>query len=171
MNRNKFFLFLLLAPIGAIAQDPFLNEYVNRLESSRHYFVEMISALEDEAHIDEWYPAEGTMTFRQQISHTMRTLSRHTEIYMDAPAYGAIDWDNLNKEDLIEEVKLVFDYAINNIKVLSEEALNTRVNFFAGSMTRRQVLQIMADHITHHRGQMAVYLRILGYQPPRYRAW
>lgn len=30
------------------------------------------------------------------------------------------------------------------------------------------ILMMMRDHITHHRAQMIVYLRLMGYQPPRY---
>jgi uncharacterized damage-inducible protein DinB len=34
--------------------------------------------------------------------------------------------------------------------------------------TRRQFLMLMADHVTHHRAQMLVYLRLKGIVPPKY---
>ena len=36
----------------------------------------------------------------------------------------------------------------------------TVVDFFAGPKTKRQLMALMQDHLTHHRGQVIVYLRL-----------
>jgi uncharacterized damage-inducible protein DinB len=33
---------------------------------------------------------------------------------------------------------------------------------------KRFKAEMIADHITHHRGQMLVYMRLNGLKPPRY---
>ena len=49
--------------------------------------------------------------------------------------------------------------------------LDEEVQFFAGPMSKRQILVLMNDHLTHHRGQMIVYVRLKGVKPPAYKGW
>nr|WP_262481137.1 DinB family protein [Algibacter pectinivorans] len=42
------------------------------------------------------------------------------------------------------------------------------MDYFGADRTKRQILLLLADHITHHRGQMLVYMRLKGIKPPRY---
>ena len=58
-----------------------------------------------------------------------------------------------------------------NIDQLTEKDLDTIVDFFAGPMSKRQILTLLNDHYTHHRGQIIVYLRMNDIKPPRYRGW
>jgi uncharacterized damage-inducible protein DinB len=64
-----------------------------------------------------------------------------------------------------------FEYAQKTIADLTEAELNEKVDFFAGQMTRRRILLLLTDHVTHHRGQLVVYLRLNNIKPPRYRGW
>ncbi|MGX5688737.1 DinB family protein [Arcticibacter tournemirensis] len=43
---------------------------------------------------------------------------------------------------------------------VTDDQLDEQVKFFAGPMTRRQILILMHDHKTHHLGQLIVYLRL-----------
>ncbi len=38
-------------------------------------------------------------------------------------------------------------------------------------MTERQIINLMNDHLTHHRAQAIVYLRLNGVMPPKYVGW
>jgi uncharacterized damage-inducible protein DinB len=49
--------------------------------------------------------------------------------------------------------------------------MDEKVKFFAGPITRRQILILMHDHQTHHLGQLIVYLRLKGIKPPDYIGW
>ena len=64
-----------------------------------------------------------------------------------------------------------FAYALQTIDVMTEKDLNEKVEFIAGTMTRRRILLLMTDHLTHHRGQLVVYLRMKGVEPPKYVGW
>ena len=35
-------------------------------------------------------------------------------------------------------------------------------------VTGRELFYLTRDHVTHHRGQMVVYLRLKGLEPPQY---
>jgi len=41
-----------------------------------------------------------------------------------------------------------------------KEALKEVVAFFAGPKTKLQILNLLQDHVTHHRGQIIVYLNL-----------
>jgi uncharacterized damage-inducible protein DinB len=58
--------------------------------------------------------------------------------------------------------------ALENLK---PEQLEEPVKFFAGPMNKRQIMTLLNDHHTHHRGQIIVYLRLKGVKPPRYVGW
>ena len=57
------------------------------------------------------------------------------------------------------------------IAQLPASALEEEVKFFAGPMNKRQIVALLHDHMTHHRGQLMVYLRLKGIKPPQYRGW
>jgi uncharacterized damage-inducible protein DinB len=40
-----------------------------------------------------------------------------------------------------------------------------------GSSTKNRILNLMDNHLAHHRGQMIVYLRLKGIEPPSYVGW
>jgi uncharacterized damage-inducible protein DinB len=64
-----------------------------------------------------------------------------------------------------------FTFSRDIVKELKPEDLEQRVDFFAGNFTKRQILNLMDDHVTHHRGELIVYLRLNGIKPPPYRGW
>ncbi|MGK0251702.1 MAG: putative damage-inducible protein DinB, partial [Gammaproteobacteria bacterium] len=49
--------------------------------------------------------------------------------------------------------------------------LKGTVEFFAGPKSRMQILNLLQDHVTHHRGQLIVYLNLNSIEPPQYSGW
>ena len=76
-----------------------------------------------------------------------------------------------SKQEIIGMLNQAFSYARETVDALKEKDLNESVDFFAGIMTRRRILLLMTDHVTHHRGQLVVYLRLNNVVPPSYRGW
>ena len=76
-----------------------------------------------------------------------------------------------SKEEVLQVVEESLDYAATTLKNLDPKQLNESVKFFAGPMTRRQIILLMNDHLTHHRAQAIVYLRLNGVLPPKYVGW
>ena len=69
---------------------------------------------------------------------------------------------------MIVLIDKTFDEAIKLISEFEIKQLDDRLDYFGLSRTKRQILLLLADHITHHRGQMLVYLRLNKLVPPRY---
>ena len=75
---------------------------------------------------------------------------------------------NKSKEEMIAKIDETFDKTIKLITEFDVAELDDELDYFGLKRTKRQILLLLADHITHHRGQMLVYLRLNGFVPPRY---
>jgi uncharacterized damage-inducible protein DinB len=69
---------------------------------------------------------------------------------------------------MIATVNKTFEEAIKLLKDFDTTKLNDKLDYFGLDRSKRQLFMLLADHITHHRGQMLVYLRLNGLVPPRY---
>ena len=66
------------------------------------------------------------------------------------------------------KISETFNKTIEFISNFDPKRLEERLDYFGADRTKRQILILLADHITHHRGQMLVYMRRNGLKPPRY---
>jgi uncharacterized damage-inducible protein DinB len=81
------------------------------------------------------------------------------------------DEKKYSKAETIALVQKSFDSVYEIIKKSDPELLNSKVAFFAGPKTKLQILNLLQDHVTHHRGQLLVYLNLNHIQPPKYVGW
>ena len=77
----------------------------------------------------------------------------------------------LTPVEIIELLNASLAFAQEAIAHTSPDSLSVTKSFFAGPMSRRQIIALMHDHHTHHRGQLLVYLRLNGIKAPKYRGW
>ena len=68
-------------------------------------------------------------------------------------------------------LEMSFDKVYEVIKNTKPENLKDEVEFFAGPKTKLQILNLLQDHVTHHRGQLIVYLNLNEIKPPSYVGW
>lgn len=59
----------------------------------------------------------------------------------------------------------------SHVQKANETDLTTKVDFFARPKTKLQILNLMQDHVTHHRAQILVYLNLNEIKPPKYVGW
>lgn len=69
---------------------------------------------------------------------------------------------------MISTIHKTFDETIKLISEFDVTKLKDELDFLGLNRTKRQILLLLAEHITHHRGQMIVSLRLNGLAPPRY---
>jgi uncharacterized damage-inducible protein DinB len=62
-----------------------------------------------------------------------------------------------------------YDFVIEGVGGMAEEALDEEVQFFKWKMPRHLVLAKALEHHAHHRGQTAIYFRLQGLKPPSER--
>ena len=73
------------------------------------------------------------------------------------------------KAEMKEFINNAYDYGKKTIASLSEAQLSEKIDSFAGKITRRQMVGLLDDHTTHHRGAAIAYIRAQGIDPPGYR--
>ncbi|WP_162416930.1 DinB family protein [Cyclobacterium roseum] len=164
-----FLLFLGISP-SMSQEDPFLRDFLIRWEQSRKYFIEVANAMPEENYFHTPYP-EG-MTFAEQMMHVGVIIDWHA-----FSKFGGrnteIRWDDFNaegksKEQLILLVNFEFERAADLIRDVNPEKLDETASYADFTRTKRQFLLLLADHVSHHRAQMIVLLRLQQIEPPNY---
>ncbi|OAV45714.1 DinB family protein [Lewinella sp. 4G2] len=155
---------------------PAQQEWLDKWENSLAYTLETLMLLE-EKDLD-YRPTEDQMTLREQFHHMAGNIYFLTGKFIHAPegfdrkAITATFADDADKTELAATLTKAYFFGAKAARRLNEEAWNSSVpDFFAGPKSKRVVFNLLQDHATHHRAQTLVYLRLLGYTPPRYRGW
>lgn len=170
---NKILLLLLVICTNMTAQqnnpkDTFLEKWQN----SRDYLIGIAEAMPAEKYV--YKPTERQMTFGDQLLHIRGNMLWLGNTYFTNKKF---DRRSLTvnppegKEAIIEALKESFDAVYAFAKAYPEEQLSTTIEFFAGPKSRYQILNLLQDHVTHHRGQLIVYLNLNEVEPPKYIGW
>lgn len=171
LKKKPFFttMLLIFTMLGAIAQS-FLEDYKLKWKNATEYTLEFAKAMPEEYY--SYKPVEIEMTFGEQLKHIAGNMVWLSSSYLNGTK-TTLDPVNAgsSKKEIIAILEKSFAYANETISHLNEKILNENVNFFAGMMTKRRIMLLMTDHVTHHRGQLVVYLRLKGIEPPAYRGW
>lgn len=155
-------------------EDPaglYFSASVTKLEHSRDYTLKVAELMPEEQY--GFRPKEEMMSFRRQLIHMADNLEWLSSQYLGAdfvPIEGR-DIGEVSKDSVISIVKRAYDRAIGTFETFDPANMKDTVDFFAGPMTKLQIMQLVHDHQTHHRAQLLVYLRLEGIEPPRYVGW
>ncbi|MEM1257278.1 MAG: DinB family protein [Bacteroidota bacterium] len=161
----------VLSPLLA-QQDAFIHDYLERLENSHKYLILVAKTMPEDNYSFKVTPE--ALTFAEHLMHIAWAMDWHSQSLLGGRE--ARDWEtdielrvrSKSKEEMIAAVNKTFDASIRLIEEFDIAQLDTKLDYFGLTRTKRQVLLLLADHITHHRGQMLVYMRLSGYVPPRY---
>ncbi|WP_108244883.1 DinB family protein [Muricauda brasiliensis] len=165
------FQFLLIPTLFA-QQNSFLAEYLERLENSRRYLILVAENMPEEKY--DFRATSESMSFEENLMHIGWAMDWHCQSLLgnreprDWNTDTELKVDKKSKNEMIATIDKTFDTTIEFILNFGEERLDERLDYFGLDRTKGQVLLLLADHITHHRGQMLVYLRLNGIKPPRY---
>lgn len=165
---------ILLLHLSVTAQTTdslFLKAAVIKLENARAYTLKVARLMPEEKYAYKPVPEE--MSFGEQLLHLGTNLGWLSSSYIgegNNPVTKA-DAALQKKEEIIKTLERAYDFALNALRNFSPEKLSDNVKFFAGPMTRLQIINLLNDHQTHHRGQLLVYLRLNGIKPPAYVGW
>lgn len=163
--------FLLVSgTVQAQSGDSLLVQLSRKWANAKVYALKMAEQMPEEAY--DYRPAPEVMTFKEQLLHTadnMRWLSA-SFLLSGAPKAGS-DKVKMNKAATIQFLSEAYDLALSAQQNLSGKQLDEVVPFFAGPLTRRQIVLLLHDHQTHHVGQVILYLRMKGIAPPAYVGW
>lgn len=152
--------------------DTFIKEYLERLENSKKYLILVAETMPEDKF--DFRATPESMSFAENLMHIAWAMDWHSQSLMGGRE--ARDWntdtelkvDNKTKEEMIDKIDETFDKTIKFISEFDINRLDERLDYFGSDRTKRQILMLLSDHITHHRGQMLVYMRLNGLKPPRY---
>lgn len=151
-------------------QDSFLQDYLERWETSRQYMLAVAEAMPESAY--NFKPTADEMTFAQQLMHIAVIIDWHA--FSKAGGQETkIRWDDFktdsrSKKEMIDIVNREFERAHKLVAGFNPNHLAEKGSYGKFTRTRRQFLLLMTDHVTHHRAQLLVYLRLKGIVPPKY---
>ncbi len=144
--------------------------FLEKWENSKNYLLEIAEAMPEENY--GFKPTEREMSFSEQLLHIKQNMDWLSTSYFTEKKYKK-DEDSLQKSKavVIAELKNSFDSVLEIIQNTPGENLQETVDFFAGPKSKLQILNLLQDHVTHHRGQLIVYLNLKNVKPPKYVGW
>lgn len=153
-------------------QDIFIKEYLERFENSRKYLNLVAEMMPEDKY--NFRATPESKSFAENLLHIGKAMDWHSQSLIGGrPARdNNIDTtfhvENKSKKDMIAIINKTFDEATELIKQFDTAHFDDRLDYSGLDRTKRQILLLLADHISHHRGQMLVYLRLNGLEPPKY---
>lgn len=176
MNTSQFFLLLCCCALFVCpelrAQDSLLlRESVQKWQNAAAYTLEVAEAM-PLAYYD-FRPVEEEFTFAQQLEHMAGNMQWLAGKYLRGQAFAhpLLEQPTRTPEESLSLLRISLAFAAETLMQYPADSLNNVHDFFAGPLSSRQLINLLHDHHTHHRGQLIVYLRLKGIRPPRYRGW
>lgn len=155
----------------AWGQSYFKNDYPAVWQRASSYTMEVAEAMPQTKY--GFKPKDGSMNFHGQMVHIIQNLSYLSGQITGTPPdfFNGANPATLSKEEVAAALQMSFSYVSNLIKAVNEKTLAEQTSFAGEKMTKENIFYLMRDHMTHHRGQAILYLRINGIEPPKYRGW
>lgn len=143
-----------------------INDLITKWENNKTYTLAVLEAMPEE-HYD-FQPTEDVKSFKEQAAHIVNSFNFQMD-FIGYPNLAKVD--KTSKATVIESYTKVFDVIIAHIKTLDAKTLQEEIKPFYGTSTKSRMLNLMDNHLAHHRGQLTIYLRLKGVKPPKYMGW
>ncbi len=172
LSLTTIFIFSLIATPSFSQQDNFTRDYIERLENSRKYLILVAETMPEDKY--GFKASTESLSFAENLMHIGYAMDWHSQSLLGGRE--SRDWKtdtvykvaNKSKKEMIDTIDKTFDATIKLIKQFDVNQLDDTLDYFGLNRTKRQIFLLLTDHITHHRGQMLVYMRLNGLTPPRY---
>lgn len=165
------FSLLILTEFAKSQEDP-VSAFQVKWANSKPYLLTIAKKMPAK-HYD-FKPTDRQMSFKDQLLHIRENMLKLSHAYIDPSQtfQDTIDQpEDLNKAQTIRLLGEAFEEVEDIVGEVEKKDLATQVDFFEGTKTKLQILNLVQDHVTHHRGQIIVYLNLKGFKPPEYVGW
>ena len=170
MKKYILLIVILTSAFAKAQQDTPIAAFLEKWLNSKNYLVEMAEAMPEGKY--DFKPTERQKTFREQLLHIKGNMDWLSTTYFEKEKKAdSKEKIYTSKAEVIKAITEAFDNTAKIIKMATPEELKEIVDFFAGPKTKLQILNLLQDHVTHHRGQLIVYLNLNDIKPPKYRGW
>jgi uncharacterized damage-inducible protein DinB len=168
--RTKLAVIALLFSFFGFAQNEVIAAFSEKWANSKVYLIEIAKVMPEDFY--DFKPTEREMSFKEQLLHIKENMDwLSTSYFTNMKFTKNKTTPYYSKDQVISMLEVAFDNANEKIKNTDPNLLLQKVAFFAGEKTKLQILNLLQDHVTHHRGQLIVYLNLKEITPPKYIGW
>jgi uncharacterized damage-inducible protein DinB len=149
----------------------FIPTMKNVWAKSKESFLEFAKAMPDEKY--GFKPTEEVFSFAEQVLHAIGgNYWFFASLKGEKPPKPeeALKAEGKTKADIIKLLEESDAYADEFMNGLTEEMAHEEAKMGENAIAKWKLILFSFDHITHHRGQLVVYLRLNGIKPPQYRS-
>tara|TARA_R110002020_G_scaffold275281_2_gene490493 strand:+ start:520 stop:1041 length:522 start_codon:yes stop_codon:yes gene_type:complete len=170
-------LFLLVVfyfffnPNEASSQSYFKDEYQKVWKRAANYSMAVAEAM-PERHYDFKVHPQG-MSFKEQQLHIVTNISFLTQLISEEERifYNKENMKILGKKEVMKVLKTAFRYVAELLESIKLEEVSRKIEFNNESTSKENIFYLLRDHMTHHRGQAIIYLRLQNIEVPNYIGW
>lgn len=123
----------------------------------------------------QYKPTKDAKTFEEELTHIVGNIGflQYYVTGVKADFLGGFKKTGKSKSETLSMLNKAFDAITQQVENLQDKDAEHSVKFFAKNvaMTKKGIYYLIRDHLTHHRAQLVVYLRLKGIKPPRYVGW
>ncbi len=161
----------LFAAEPAPATGSFAKSFLPTWERAKDYSLEVAKLMPEEHY--GYKPTPEISTFAGHLMHTVSSVSFFTgKLTGTAPQIKDNKEEGKTKAQVIELLTKAFDNAHKALEGLTDAEAAKKIHVFGElHLTKSQVVLLMRDHTTHHRGGLVIYLRLKGIKPPQFRGF
>ncbi|WP_298545785.1 DinB family protein [uncultured Aquimarina sp.] len=141
-------------------------ELIKKWKGNKRYTLKFVEAMPEDDY--DFKPSDEMKSYKSQLSHITTWLRTHSR-FVTGLEFPKVKMTS--KESIKEALVVFFDTFLEKIETMDENKLQEIEDVWYGKSTRYQIANIMDNHLSHHRGQMVVYLRLKNIKPPSYLGW
>jgi len=164
-------IFAAVIVFGEIsAQNNTVSAFLLKWENSKNYLLEIAAAMPEEKY--DFKPTKREMTFEEQLRHISENMHWLSESYLAGSDF--VKSEKIipqGKKEILKSLNRAFDKVYEIVKIIPLDNLSDEVAFLNEPKSKLQILNLLQDHVTHHRGQLVVYLNLNNVAPPKYIGW
>jgi len=162
-------------------KENFSETFVQVLEHAKEYTLEVAKEMPAEKYT--YRPTDSVRSFGEQMAHIgmstkfiLKVFVKGEELNFDPAETAKMEKQiGASKEDCIKSIEVAFDEVITALEGMNDKDLQSTFVFFFSpekpEFSKEDGFIFIRDHITHHRAQAIVYLRMNEEVPPGYRAF
>jgi len=170
MKAHSIILILVLSAQIMQAGD-FSDNFLPLWERATRYTLEVVEAMPEADY--KFKATKEVNSFAGLAGHIAGNLFwLNSQLIMneDNPI-EKIEWETLSKRETLMNLMRAFDYVKSTVKKIEDKDLKDEVEFGGETVNKERIFYLMRDHMTHHRAQLVIYLRLKKITPPRYVGW
>jgi uncharacterized damage-inducible protein DinB len=142
------------------------DELLKKWKGNKRYTLKVLEAMPDDRF--DFKPADQLKSFKSQASHISSWLRTWSRFVTDTTLEKR---PSKTKSDIQTSLSDLFDRLIDFLGQAEEHQLEAKLDTWFGKVSKESILLTMDNHLSHHRAQMVMYLRMNDIKAPSYVGW